>query len=328
MEFPLDFPDGMTYTVGKSRWPIDWNYVLPSAPDRNGGLAALHSGKIVFDLATRASGRVRRPRCISAAPATTAVTSSSASTASTSASADGVTAAPQPIDASGFNPAYFDDASIHLSDHGPFSDERINFPAKLLHAGQNTITIQMDARKLTAYLMLDYLRLELSGYVPPPPARVTAYAGNNRAAASAGRWCLARRVTICFDRLPATADTRRWRRGSSPPSAEAVQAGGQYVDATAANGSRVFLQGAVGEPRRVERDCRLPATPRSRRPSNPATCRPRRRISKSPDRATIAWPSLGLLRREPASIASGERRCMRTASAGIIPWAAFCSTTP
>ena len=31
VEFPLDFPEGMTYTVGKSRWPIDWNYVLPSS---------------------------------------------------------------------------------------------------------------------------------------------------------------------------------------------------------------------------------------------------------------------------------------------------------
>ena len=94
--------------------------------------------------------------------------------------AAGVSAAPDAIDATGFNPAYSDDSSIHFSDHGPFSDERIKFPVSLLHAGQNTITIQMDARSLTAYLMVDYLRLELTGYVPPPPAGVTAYAGDKR----------------------------------------------------------------------------------------------------------------------------------------------------
>ena len=94
--------------------------------------------------------------------------------------ADGVAAAPNAINGNGFNPSYFDDSSIHFSDHGPFSDERITFPGKMLHAGQNTITIQMDARSLTAYLMVDYLRLELTGYTPPAPASVAAYAGNNR----------------------------------------------------------------------------------------------------------------------------------------------------
>ena len=77
-----------------------------------------------------------------------------------------------------------------MSNHGPFSDERINFPAKLLREGENRITIQMDARKLTAYLMIDYLRLELSAYIPPAPASVSAFAGNNRArllAVGAGR---------------------------------------------------------------------------------------------------------------------------------------------
>ena len=156
-------------------------------------------------------------------------------------SADGVVAAPQPIGATGFNPAYFDDASIHLSDHGPFSDERINFPAKLLHAGQNTITIQMDARKLTAYLMLDYLRLELSGYVPPAPARVTAYAGNNRA-------------LVCWPLMPG-ATSYNLLRSTSRDGVYASLATGfvapvcgsgpsvaQYIDKTAANGSEYFYK--------------------------------------------------------------------------------------
>jgi fibronectin type 3 domain-containing protein len=38
----------------------------------------------------------------------------------------------------------------------------------------------MDSRKMVSFLMVDYLRLELPGYVPPAPAEVKAYAGNNR----------------------------------------------------------------------------------------------------------------------------------------------------
>ena len=38
----------------------------------------------------------------------------------------------------------------------------------------------MDAKSMTSYLMVDYLRLELTGYVPPAPPGVAAFAGNNR----------------------------------------------------------------------------------------------------------------------------------------------------
>ena len=73
-----------------------------------------------------------------------------------------------------------DDSSQHYSDHGPFSDERVSFPGSLLHVGKNTLTITMNAKSDIAYLMVDYLRLELTGYVPAAPASVTAYSGNNR----------------------------------------------------------------------------------------------------------------------------------------------------
>jgi rhamnogalacturonan endolyase len=239
VEFPLDFPDGMTYTVGKSRWPVDWNYVLPSAPDRNGTWQPC-TGKIVFDLAAA-------PHDGSAASLYIACAGDDGGHVIVSVngvnlgSADGVTASPQPIDASGFNPAYFDDASIHLSDHGPFSDERINFPARLLRTGQNTITIQMDARKLTAYLMLDYLRLELSGYVPPAPASVTAYAGNHRA-------------LVCWPLVPGATGYNLLRSTSRDGQYAAVATGflapvcgsgpsiAQYVDTTAANDSDYFYK--------------------------------------------------------------------------------------
>lgn len=239
VEFPLDFPEGMTYTVGKSRWPIDWNYVLPSAPDRNGTWQPC-TGQIVFDMATAPHDGAAASLYVGCAGDDGGHVIVSVNGVNLG-SADGVTAAPQPIDASGFNPAYFDDASIHLSNHGPFSDERINFPARLLRAGQNTITIQMDARKLTAYLMLDYLRLELSGYVPPAPARVTAHAGNNRALVC---WPLVPGATS-YTLLRSTSHDGQYAPVASGLLAPVCGSGpslAQYVDATAANSSEYFYK--------------------------------------------------------------------------------------
>src|SRR5277367_3294871 len=99
----------------------------------------------------------------------------------------------------------------------------------------------MDARKLTAYLMLDYLRLELSGYVPPAPARVTAYPGNNR-------------VLVCWPLVPgATSYTllrSTSREGQYVPLATGIVAPvcgsgpslAQYIDMTAVNGTEYFYK--------------------------------------------------------------------------------------
>ena len=239
VEFPLDFPDGMTYTVGKSRWPIDWNYVLPSTPDRSGAWQPCEA-KILFDLPKPPSNGAAASLYLACAGDDGGKVIVSINGVNLGP-APGVAAAPQPVDESGFNPPYFDDSSIHLSNHGPFSDERINFPAKLLHAGQNTLTIRMDARKLTAYLMLDYLRLELAGYVPPAPAAATAYAGNNRA-------------LVCWPLVPgATSYTllrSTSRDGPYAPVATGLVAPvcgsgpgvGQHVDTTASNSNEYFYR--------------------------------------------------------------------------------------
>ena len=91
-----------------------------------------------------------------------------------------VMATPSPLTATGFSPTYQDDTDIHCATSGPFSDERILFPGNLLHAGLNTVTIKSNALGYSAFLMTDYVHLELSGYVAPPPGAVPAYAGNNR----------------------------------------------------------------------------------------------------------------------------------------------------
>jgi rhamnogalacturonan endolyase len=178
MEYPLDFPDGVNYTVGKSRWATDWNYILPSLPD-SAGIYQPATGTINFDLANAPSAGAQASIYIACAGDDGGHVSISVD-GSNLGSATGVTSAPDALGDTGFDPAYFDDSSIHFSDHGPFSDERVTFPGSMLHAGRNTIAIQMNAKSLTCYLMIDYLRLELTGYVPPAPPGVAAFAGNNR----------------------------------------------------------------------------------------------------------------------------------------------------
>ena len=178
MEFPLDFPDGMTYAVGKSQWTKDWNYVLPAMADAS-GIYQPCTGTIAFELAKLPASGVQASLYIALAgnDGDKVIVRVNGANLGDAAGVQGVAHAMLPV---GFAPAYSDTSSIHFSDHGPFCDQRITFPAELLRAGRNIITITMDTRKMTAFLMVDYLRLELPGYVPPAPENVTAYAGNNR----------------------------------------------------------------------------------------------------------------------------------------------------
>ena len=178
MEFPLDFPTGMHFTVGRSQWTKDWNYVLPAAADATGQYQAC-SGTIAFDLpqAPVSGAQASFYLALAGNDGDKVVVSVNATNLG---SAAGVTAVPNAITPAGVAPPYSDTSSIHFSDHGPFSDERINFPAGMLRAGKNTIALTMDSRKMVSFLMVDYLRLELPGYIPPAPSGVTQCAGNNR----------------------------------------------------------------------------------------------------------------------------------------------------
>ncbi len=183
LEYPFDFPNGPNYIVGQSRWTTDWNFVQPVLTDLTGNYDASTS-TIQFNLAT--------------APANGATASLYMALASdyqgalivnlngvNLGSASGVTAVPNALSSSGFFPAYSgsgneSDTTVREGINSVLSDERITFPASLLSAGQNTITINMRKGGYFAnHAMYDYIRLELTGYVPPPPASVTAYPGNN-----------------------------------------------------------------------------------------------------------------------------------------------------
>ena len=175
LEYPFDFPGGPSYSVGSSRWTTDWNYVQPCVVGSNGNYND-SSSTITFNLAS--------------APAGTAsfyLALASDYQGAIQVSVNGTAIA----GANGYSPAYSgsadgSDATIREGIHGTFSDKRINFSASLLNAGANTITIGLRQTgkvngngNFADHAMYDYVRLELTGYIPPPPASAIAYAGNN-----------------------------------------------------------------------------------------------------------------------------------------------------
>ena len=167
LEYPFDFPSGPNYVVGQSRWTTDWNFVQPVVVNGDGSSSASTS-TITFNLAS--------------APGATAslyIALSSDDSGPLVVQANGSTVA-------NYTPAYHtstdeSDSTVREGIHGMYTDNRVTFSGSLLRQGQNTITITMNqGGNLANHAMYDYLRLELTGYVPPPPASVAAYAGNNR----------------------------------------------------------------------------------------------------------------------------------------------------
>ena len=189
LEYPFDFPNGVNYTVGQSRWSTDWNFIQPNVVDSQGNMNGSYS-TITFNLAQAPTNGATASLYIGlcsddAGPL--AITNNGASLIS---GVNNVTATPNALPVTGYFPPTISsvnsigysqsDTSIREGINAASSDERINFPASLLQAGQNTITLNMrKGGSLDNHAMYDYIRLELTGYVPPPPASVAAYAGNN-----------------------------------------------------------------------------------------------------------------------------------------------------
>ncbi len=171
LEYPFDFPTEPNYVVGQSRWTTDWNYVQPVLVDGAGNFDGTTS-TINFTLATAPTVGAQASFYIALCsdyqgPLQIAVNGT------------------QIAGSTGYFPAYSNsgsgsDTTIRQGLHGIFSDNRLNFAGSLLQAGPNSITINMRKGGYFAnHAMYDYLRLELTGYVPPAPATITAYPGNN-----------------------------------------------------------------------------------------------------------------------------------------------------
>jgi rhamnogalacturonan endolyase len=172
-DYAADFPGGLVYTVGQSRWAHDWNYAQPTVRDPGTGELVGTTQKIIFHLGQ--------------APAPDAQASLYFAFAADFQGPIVVTVNNLNVTkpANGFDPAYATnhhacDAMVRMSSQGVFCDYRLNFPANTLHAGTNEIDLGMRrGGYFSNSVLYDYLRLELTGYVPPAPAGLTASRVNN-----------------------------------------------------------------------------------------------------------------------------------------------------
>ena len=238
LEYPFDFPNGVNYTVGQSRWSTDWNFCQPVVTDSQ-GIYNDSTSTITFNLATAPTNGATASLYIGLTSDFYAAVKVNVN-GNNLGSVGGVTALPRALPTTGYVPAYSDsDTTIREGNNGAFTDERITFPASQLHAGNNTITFttrQVGGSSFADHFMYDYLRLELTGYVPPSPASVTAYAGNNcnlicwPAAPGATTYNILRSTTSGTGYVSIT-------NGVIGPVCGSGSNNATYLDATAANGT-------------------------------------------------------------------------------------------
>jgi rhamnogalacturonan endolyase len=241
MDFPFDFPNGLNYVVGQNRWNTDWNFVQSVYPDLSGN-NAVSSSTVTFNLATAPAGGATASVLLGIAsdddsPIYVTVNG-------TLLSGGNATGTPQAsLPTSGWFPNNdISDSNIREENHGGYSDERLTFAGSLLHAGNNTINFsfrQAGGPGFSHHFMYDYVRLELTDYVPPAPVGVTAYAGNNAmliswpAVAGATSYNLLRSTTSGGSYVSITNGVTGPACGSGPANAV-------FVDNTVANGTAYY----------------------------------------------------------------------------------------
>lgn len=241
MEFPFDFPNGLNYVVGQNRWNTDWNYIQSVYPDYNGN-SVVSSSTVTFNLASApANGSTAYLLLGIASDDNSPLLITVNGTLLSSGNATGTPQTSLP--GSGWFPINDNsDTNVREENHAAYSDERLTFAGSLLHAGNNTINFsfrQAGGSGFTHHFIYDYIRLELTGYVPPAPASVTAYPGNNcnlicwPAVVGATSYNILRSTTSGSGYVSITNGVVGPVCGSGPQNAT-------FVDATAANGTPYY----------------------------------------------------------------------------------------
>jgi len=142
MDYNDEFPNDVTYTIGKSNYATDWNFVQPYLK----GDSTPPVWTVKFDLtATPAVGK----------KTSLYVAAASAFLAPLQILVNGkdITGTPNGVN---FSPA--SNATIRKGIHGAFAELRFNFDASLLHAGSNTVSFIV--RRPGGDVQWDYVRLE------------------------------------------------------------------------------------------------------------------------------------------------------------------------
>lgn len=142
VNYPSEFPNGTTYTVGKDDWSKTWNYSMMN--DLDSSWATNPPSMVNFTLSKApASGTHGR---VYLALASNIGVHLDVSVNGTSIGS--------------FAPGNTSDAVVRLGSHGAFWDTGLVFSAGLLKAGANKLTIRQTKSGEGATLEWDYLRLE------------------------------------------------------------------------------------------------------------------------------------------------------------------------
>ena len=147
MDYPAEFPQDVVYTVGQSNWATDWNYVQPYNLVTT-SQAAAPQWKVRFNLSDA-------PPAGSSASVYVAVAAAYNAALVVAVNGTNVTSP-----ATGVAPPNPSDATIRKGIHGAFGELRFTFPAGLLQAGANEVSLSQ--RRVGGDIQYDYLRLEAS----------------------------------------------------------------------------------------------------------------------------------------------------------------------
>jgi rhamnogalacturonan endolyase len=243
LEFPFDFPNGLNYVVGQNRWTTDWNFIQSVYPDFAGN-NTVSSSTVTFNLAADpASGATAAVLMGIASDDDSPIYVTVNGTLLSGGNATGTPTASLPT--SGWFPNNdISDANIREENHGGYSDEWLTFAGNLLHAGNNTINFsfrQAGGSGFTHHFIYDYLRLELTGYVPPAPAGVMAWPGNN---CNLVCWPVTPGATS-YNILRSTTSGGGYvslTNGVTGPVCGSGPANAVYVDNTAVNGTAYYYE--------------------------------------------------------------------------------------
>jgi autotransporter-associated beta strand protein len=234
LNYPLDFPNGLTYSVGTSIWSRDWNYCMPVVLDRTTGdwNGATQNINFLVPKAPPSGAQATLYFSIAADDNGTLVVNVNGTNIS--------------------NPStgYYlsnstNDAMIRMESHGIWSDLRVNFAASLLKTGTNINVIQVNQRKGGYFangILFDYIRLEVPGYVPPAPASLTLISGK---AQTVLNWPPAAGATSYTILRSTTSGTSGYSLLASnvagPVCGSTFQPAG-YLDTTASNGTIYYYE--------------------------------------------------------------------------------------